>query len=227
MRKNELSNKDREYLKENLAKALKEYNKFPSNMPLSVEDDITGKSESEDIINNKKIIRELVFNKLDNECPIDKKSIVYKTTLLSGKGMAANYYSFYWTARGSYYYRIYLFKSDIVIYSLDDYYRVIASRKITLSNVDFAGISEKDTDGLKLSEENLIVKTKGDKNTESLLYYFAPEKDGKEEMKKLYDLLIENGVRSFAPNKLSKIVIIKNINNFEEIDKEIFISRFS
>lgn len=46
-------------------------------------------------------------------------------------------------------------------------------------------------------------------------------------MKKLYDLLIENGVRSFAPNKLSKIVIIKNINNFEEIDKEIFISRFS
>lgn len=73
MRKNELSNKDREYLKENLAKALKEYNKFPSNMPLSVEDYITGKSESEDIINNKKIIRELVFNKLDNECPIDKK----------------------------------------------------------------------------------------------------------------------------------------------------------
>ena len=106
------------------------------------------------------------------------------------------------------YYRIYLSKSEIMIYSLDYYYRVIASRNISLSQVDFAGVSKKDISGLELSEENLIVSIKKNEKTESLLYYFIPERDNKEEMKKFYNLLIENGVRSFVTNKLSPAVFL-------------------
>ena len=88
MRKNELSNKDLEELKKNLKRELKIYNKFPSDIPLSVGDDMDHMEDiakDKDLNNNRKLIRELVFSKLDKDCPINKDSIIYETTFLAGK----------------------------------------------------------------------------------------------------------------------------------------------
>ena len=88
MRKNELSNQDIEDLKKNLKRELNIYNKFPSDIPLSVGDDMDHMEDiakDKDLNNNRKLIRELVFSKLDKDCPINKDSIIYETTFLAGK----------------------------------------------------------------------------------------------------------------------------------------------
>lgn len=155
MEKGQLSQKDKEILKINLAKSLKKYKKLPSAINLSSHNTIDIKFER--ITNDLELIKKMVLNKIDEDCPFSKESIIYETLFLAGKGMAANYYSFYWSVGGTYYNKLYVTKDEIIIYSLDNFYRLINSRRIAMSQIDFIGISNKDIDGLKLSQENLMI----------------------------------------------------------------------
>ncbi|MGL4106900.1 hypothetical protein [Clostridium sp. LP20] len=210
MGKEQLSKKDKEILKSNLSKTLKEYNKLPSSIQLSIDDDTEIKFENE--MKDSEVIRKLVLDELDKDCPLNKDDIIYDTIFLAGKDMAANYSSFYWSAGGTYYYKLYVSKNEIIIYSLDNFYRVISSKRISISQLDFVGISNKDIDGLKLTQENLIMKVKADTNAQSSVYYFIPEKNStNDELLKFNNLLVSNGVRNFIPNKLSAVAIITYI----------------
>lgn len=213
MDKEQLSKEDKEILKANIAKSLKKYNKLPSDIHLSM--DNTMEIKLEDNIDNSKLIRKLVLDTLDKDCPLDKESIIYEAIFLAGKDMAANYYSFYWSAGGTYYNKLYVSKNEIIIYSLDNFYRLISCRKIPISQIDFIGISNKDIDGLKLSQENLIMKVKPDAHHQSSVYYFIPEKNSNnDELIKFNDLLIANGAYNFTPKKLSAQVICTYIFMF-------------
>lgn len=137
-----------------------------------------------------KILRDLVIEALDKDCPIKENDILYKTLLYipidySFKTVGVLY------SNSVFSHRIYVTKDELFIYNLDNYFRVINTTKLPLTYIKSAFISKYDKKNyIPFSCNTLIINLdKSTKNNLSLpsTYYLVGEKG--ENAPELYELL--------------------------------------
>jgi len=204
-----LSQRQKANIKITLNETLKKYNLSNSainiDLPINNTNDIKGPKNLDSLKN-------LVLKGLENECPLKTSEIIYSHFFRAGKEMELGISSMYWTAGGCFYFQIYMSNKELVIYGLDNYYRLIKSRTINISDMHSVGISSKDLDGLKLSRENLIMKINPSVDLHLSSYYLIPsKKDNTIELTGFKNLLISLGVPELIPPKKSIGVIITYI----------------
>lgn len=199
-----LSKDQKENIKITLNQALKKYDLRPSpiNIGLPI-DNINELDKNKD--KNLNALKSLVLKALKNECPLKENEIIYSHFFQVGMHMDMNVTSTYLTAGGCFYFQIYMSDKEIVIYGLDNYYKLIKSRKLNISDIDSVGVYNKDLCGLKLSKENLILKINpsASRHLSNLSsYYLLPlKKDNIFEMTEFRDLLLSLGVPELLPPK--------------------------
>lgn len=197
-----LSKDQKANIKITLNQALKKCDLSPSPINLALPIDNINEVHGDKNSNN---IKSLVLKALKNECPLKENEIIYFHFFQAGMYMDLDVTSTYLTAGGCFYFQIYMSNEEIVIYGLDNYYKLIKSRKINISDIDSVGVYNKDLNGLKLSKENLIMKIKPSvsrhlSNLSS--YYLLPlKKDNIFEISEFRDLLLSLGVPELLPPK--------------------------
>lgn len=196
----ELSDEQKKKIKNILNNLIKPYLSLDKN-PINI--DLSGPNlykvstklsdSSEEVLNHVKggkILRDLVIESLDKDCPIKENDILYKTLLYipvdySFKTVGVLY------SNSVFSHRIYVTKNEVFIYNLDNYFRVINTTKLPLTYIKSAFISKYDKKNyIPFSCNTLIINL--DKSTENNLslpstYYLVGEKG--ENVSELYELL--------------------------------------
>lgn len=196
----ELSDEQKKKIKNILNNLIKPYlslDKNPINVDLSSPNlyKVSTKlsDSSEEILNHVKggkILRDLVLEALDKECPIKENDILYKTLLYipvdySFKTVGVLY------SNSIFSHRIYVTKNEMFIYNLDNYFRVVNTTKLSLKYIQSAFISKYDKKNyIPFSCNTLIINL--DKSIQNELslpstYYLVGEKG--ENVPDLYELL--------------------------------------
>jgi len=206
-----LSEEQKANIKITLNQALKKYDFSPSPIDLELPiDNVNELDKAKD--KNLIFLKNLVLKALENECPLKENEIIYSHFFHAGMDMdldCSSTYLTYLTAGGCFYFQIYMSNKEIVIYGLDNYYKLIKSRKINISDIDSVGIYNKNLGGLKLSKENLILKIKPSTGPHLSNYYLIPsKKDNIIELTEFLDLLLLLGVPELSPPKKGIAAII-------------------
>lgn len=117
--------------------------------------------EADDILNyarNGKVLRDIVIERLDKDCPIPKDKLIYKTLLYS-----FNDYTFKALSIGfskqAIAYRVYVTEDKLLFYNLDNYFRVIDTTTIPIKYIKTAFISNKSIrDFMEFSRNTLFIE---------------------------------------------------------------------
>lgn len=196
-----LSKDQKANIKITLNQVLKKYDLSPSPINLKLPIDNINEFDKDKNLNS---LKTLVLKALENECPLKENEIIYSHFFRAGMNMDLDYasQSLSYILGRCFYFQIYMSNNQIVIYGLDNYYKLTKSRTINISDIDSVGIYNKDLGGLKLSRENLILKIKTSVSPHLSSCYLLPlKKDNIFEMTEFRDLLLSLGVPELLPPK--------------------------
>lgn len=179
--------------KDRFEKILKQFKKSPSMVNLTLDDleSLPNKIKNSPVnniysygIKNTRILLVAVGNKLDQMCPIKDESLLYKDIFFA---QSHNKAPDYCTMGGTFYFRVYLSKSVIYIYEMDNFARVNNLNVInidrikSISNMKTHIILSEDSKERQIGKKFLFVK-KSEQQTE------------------LYDILLNLGVNNNDQN---------------------------
>lgn len=165
------------------------------------------KNETLHSIKYANVLKELVLEAIEKDCPFKDDEILHKQFLYLGAGSEYDNIPAVWT-NTPFYCQVYITNKTLLVYTLDNYFRLIIKRELPISDINSVGLTYKDCDGLKLSNENLIIKINSKKYPDFFGYYLL-DKNPKDSSKleKIKDLLISLGVKNYKQKKISGAAI--------------------
>lgn len=118
-------------------------------------------NEADDTLNyvrNGKVLRDIVLESLDKECPIPKDKLIYKTLLYSFDDYTFKVLSIGFS-KNAVAYRVYVTEDKLLFYNLDSYFRVIDTTTIPIKYIKTAFISNKSIrDFMEFSRNTLFIE---------------------------------------------------------------------
>lgn len=160
-------------------------------------------------IKNANLLKRFVLEAIEKDINLNSKDILYKKFLQAGAGSEYSGPPTFLKYRGTFYYQLYIINDGLIIYSLDDYFRVINKNIIKINEIKSVQLSNKDFDNLKLDNTNLILEIDPDTSHCFSSYFFVDEnpKDTSA-LKEIKDILLNLGISEYKPKKFSLPIVI-------------------
>lgn len=154
------------------------------------------------------VLKEIVLAAIEKDCPFTNEEILYKGFLHLGGGSEFENLPAVWT-NNPFYCQVYLTNKELLIYTLDNYFRLVAKRQLPIQDIEGVAVTDKDSDGLKYSHKNLILGVNS-KTYTSLSGYQLVDENPKDtsNLEKIKYLLITLGVKEYIPKKITSASII-------------------
>lgn len=166
-------------------------------------------TESEDILNyvkGGKILRDLVIEALDKECPIKEEDLIYKALLYISKDYSYKVAGILFS-ESVFSHRIYVTKNYVFIYNLDNYFRLLNSTKLPISAIKSAYIDNSNrTDYIPF-------------NCDVLTLNLDDSEDANLQLPSIYYLIGENGEKTPDLEGLLNALSSVGVKNKKEKDK--------
>lgn len=212
-----LSEDQKKYLKNIFKNLIEPYlllNKNPIDVNLSSSNlyEVTNnlREESNDVLNyvkGGKILRNLVLEALDKECPIKEEEILYKTLLYIPKDYSFKVAGILFS-ESVFSHRIYVTKDYVFMYNLDNYFRLVNSTKLPITAIHSAYIDNNNrTDFIPFSCNVLTLKLNQNEETNLQLpevYYLRDENgEGDSNLTGLLNSLSSVGIKVKKDNDKS------------------------
>lgn len=123
-------------------------------------------------VKNANILKDLVVQAIENDLNISDKDILFKEFFLTGGGKEHSIPSSYYFVGGSYYYQVYLTRTELIIFALNEDFKLINNWRIPIKNIEDAAVLDTNLDGDKLDYKYLITHV-NIPNTNITSFYFV------------------------------------------------------
>ena len=141
-------------------------------------------------VKNANVFKELLLQAIEKDCPLSKDDILYSAFLYADADCSAIW------GNNAFYNQLYISKNMIIIYAIDNYFRIIDTFKLPISDITSVGISYKNSYGLPSKHPILAIRINSGTCPNNSGFYLVDENlSDSSKLEKVKETLIKIGVK--------------------------------